>query len=301
MLSEFNNYFWPVLVASITILGIVGCYILLKLTGKKNNANDTNSTSGHIWDEDLEEKNNPLPRWWVGLFVITIIWGLIYLWLYPGIILTDGYLKWTQLKQYQNELDTADKKYAAMYRDYGQLDLDSFINNRKAIKIGKKIFLNNCSQCHGSDARGTTSFPNLTDHDWLYGGEIKDIKTTIINGRNGLMPPLGSIGTKNDLWDVAHYVKSLSGSKHHPMKAIRGKEKFGICASCHGLDGKGNQTIGAPNLTDQIWLHGESLEGIVHRITYGIKNEMPAWKDRLTPDQIHLVSLYTRMLSREDQ
>ncbi|MBT3827326.1 MAG: cytochrome-c oxidase, cbb3-type subunit III [Nitrosomonadales bacterium] len=300
MLGEFNNYFWPVLVASITIIGIIGCYVLLKLTGKKGPENDDNSTSGHVWDGDLEEENNPLPRWWVGLFVITIIWGLIYLALYPGLILTDGYLKWSQLGQYQDEVKDADKKFAAMYKDFGQMDLEQFINNRKAKKIGKKIFLNNCAQCHGSDARGTTSFPNLTDHDWLYGGKMIDIKSSITNGRNGVMPALASIGTKKDLWDIAHYVKSLSDSKHHPMKALRGKEKFGICASCHGADGKGNQSIGAPNLTDHIWLHGESFEGIVHRITYGINNEMPAWNDRLTPEQIHLVSLYTRMLSKDN-
>jgi cytochrome c oxidase cbb3-type subunit 3 len=300
MLSDFNHIFWPIIIASITILGIIGCYILLKITGKRELNVDSNTTSGHIWDEDIEEKNNPLPLWWVQLFIITMVFGLIYLYMYPGIILTDGYLGWSQVKQYEEEVDAANKKYADMYGYYGQMNTDEFMGDHKAIKIGKKIFLNNCAQCHGSDANGMTSFPNLTDRDWLYGGEIDNIKKSITQGRNGTMPAMiNIIGTKKDIQNVAHYVQSLSGAKHRPQLAIKGKEKFGVCAACHGTNGKGNQYIGAPNLTDDIWLHGKGIDEVIHRVTNGISNTMPSWHDKLTPEQIHIVSLYVWSLSSE--
>lgn len=296
MSNEFFNDFWPYFISIITVVSVLACYALLhanKTVEKKSKDN----TTGHVWDEDLKEMNNPLPRWWMGLFIITIIFGLIYLWLYPGLPVHKGSLNWDQASQYDEELQENNSQIATVYAKYKDTKHNELALNEEAMKIGQSLFLNNCAQCHGSDARGSIGFPNLTDHDWLYGGEINAIKTTIKNGRNGVMPPMGMIGNDKDIEAVAHYVISLSGGVYNPGLIANGRAKFGACAACHGADGKGNQQIGAPNLTDNIWLHGTGVSSVVRRIKEGKNNMMPAWSSRLSEEQIHILASYVWSLS----
>ena len=165
--------------------------------------------------------------------------------------------------------------------------------------IGERLFLNNCAACHGSDARGSKGFPNLTDHDWLWGGEHEQIKTSIAKGRMGNMPSMAAaVGGATEMRNVAHYVLSLSGSPHDEIAAQLGKPKFVVCAACHGPAGKGNPALGAPNLTDKTWLHGWGEQAIVAMITNGKQNQMPAHENRLTPEQIHVLGAYVWNLSQ---
>lgn len=297
-MSDFTSNFWPIFIGIISLLGIFGCALLLWLTSKVKVTGTHDNTSGHVWDEDLKEMNNPLPRWWVGLFAITIIFSLIYLVLYPGLGNYKGKLDWTQENQYKKEVDDANRALAPMYAKFAVMPIDALSKDTEARAIGERLFMNNCSQCHGSDARGSRGFPNLTDHDWLHGGSPEKIEETITGGRIGMMPPMAAaVGSQDDVKNVANYVLSLSGSMNEPGRAGLGKEKFAICAACHGPEGKGNQLIGAPNLTDNIWLHGAGEAAIIRRINEGKTNQMPAQSEKFTPAQIHVLAAYVWGLS----
>lgn len=300
-MSDFTSIFWPILITGITLLGIFGCALLLWLTSKiKITSVNGDNTSGHVWDEDLREMNNPLPRWWVWLFIITIIASLIYLIAYPGLGTYKGKLDWTQEKQYQQEMSDANKALTPLYAKYDAMSVEDLSNDIEARAIGERLFMNNCAQCHGSDARGSRGFPNLTDHDWLHGASPENIKETITNGRIGVMPSIAAaVGNEDDVKNVANYVLSLSGSMHHSGRAGLGKAKFAICAACHGPEGKGNSDIGAPNLTDSIWLHGAGEAAIIRMIHAGKTNQMPAQKEKFSPAQIHVLTAYTWGLSNK--
>jgi cytochrome c oxidase cbb3-type subunit 3 len=263
-------------------------------------------TTGHTWDEDLVEYNHPLPRWWIWLFYITIVFSLVYLLLYPGLGSYAGSFKWTSTGQYEEEVKSAEALYGPLYQKFASQDVRQLAADPEARAVGQKLFLNNCAQCHGSDAAGGRGFPNLTDRDWLYGGEPEAIEASIMNGRNGIMPALGpSLGQEGTL-DAANYVLSLSGAKHDAARAARGKQTFAaVCSACHGADGKGNQTLGAPNLTDNIWLHGGSEAAIVETITKGRgsnalnpgQSAMPAHKDSLGEAKVRILAAYVYSLS----
>jgi cytochrome c oxidase cbb3-type subunit 3 len=300
-MSDFNNNFWPIFIAVITLLGIFGCALLLWLTSKiKITSKDGDKTSGHVWDEDLREMNNPLPRWWVWLFVITIVYSLIYLVVYPGLGSYQGKFAWTQLKQFEQETDAANQTLKPLYAKFVDMPVAVLATNAEAKAIGERLFMNNCSQCHGSDARGSRGFPNLIDQDWIHGGSPEKIIETITNGRTGMMPPMAAIvGSADDVRNVANYVLSLSGSMYDSGRAGLGKAKFVGCAACHGADGKGNQDIGAPNLTDHIWLHGAGEAAIIKRINEGKINQMPAQAAKLTPEQIKVLAAYVWGLSNK--
>jgi cytochrome c oxidase cbb3-type subunit 3 len=296
-MSDFTSNFWSVFVASITIIGIVACLILLWISGKAKAMTATDNTTGHVWDGDLREMNNPLPRWWVWLFIITVVFALIYLVMYPGLGSNTGKLGWSQLGQYQTEMAKGEKEVAPLYARFAAMSVQDMAADPQAVGIGERLFLNNCAQCHGSDARGSKGFPNLSDGDWLWGGAPEQIKETITKGRNGMMPPMAAaVGTPDDVKNVAHYVLSLSNSPHDSLRASLGKAKFGACAACHGMDGKGNQALGAPNLTDDVWLHGWGENAIVAMINNGKVNQMPAQEGKLSEAQIHVLSAY--VLSR---
>ena len=300
-MSDFTSNFWPVFITAISLLGIFGCALLLWLTSKvKVISTNGDNTSGHVWDGDLQEMNNPLPRWWVWLFIITIIFALFYLAAYPGLGNYKGKLGWTQENQYQKEMADANKALAPLYAKFATMPVDKLSANPEAKAIGERLFMNNCSQCHGSDARGSRGFPNLTDHDWLHGGSPEKIQETITGGRIGMMPPMAAaVGNQEDVRNVANYVLSLSGSMYDSGRAGLGKEKFAICAACHGPEGKGNQDIGAPNLTDSVWLHGAGEAAIIRRITEGKTNQMPAQGEKFTPAQIHVLAAYVWGLSNK--
>jgi cytochrome c oxidase cbb3-type subunit 3 len=296
-MSDFFHNGWSIFIAVATIGGIVGCLVLLLLASKRKVLADDNTT-GHVWDEDLRELNNPLPRWWMGLFVLTIVFAGVYLAFYPGLGSYQGKLGWSQISQYEAEVEKAREQIEPIYAQFEAMDVEQLAANAQAMGIGERLFVNNCAQCHGSDARGSKGFPNLTDNDWLYGGSHEAIIETITNGRHGVMPPMAAaVGTSEDVRNVAHYVLSLSGSPHDSIAAQLGKAKFGVCAACHGADGKGNQALGAPNLTDKVWLHGWGEQAIISAITNGRDNQMPAHGDKLTAPQIRVLAAYVWGLS----
>jgi cytochrome c oxidase cbb3-type subunit III len=300
-MSDFNNNFWPIFIAAITLLGIFGCALLLWKTSKiKVISKNGDNTSGHVWDGDLREMNNPLPRWWVWLFILTIVYSLIYLVVYPGLGNFKGTFAWTQIKQFEQETDSANTALKPLYAKFETMPVAALSANPEAKAIGERLFMNNCSQCHGSDARGSRGFPNLTDHDWIHGGSPEKIQETITNGRIGMMPPMAAmVGSADDVKNVANYVLSLSGSMYDSGRAGLGKTKFAACAACHGSEGKGNQAIGAPNLSDNIWLHGAGEAAIIKRINEGKINKMPAQATLLTPEQIKVLAAYVWGLSNK--
>ena len=245
-MADFTSGFWSIYIIVLTVLGIAGCAILLWAQSKsKVNVGSEKNTTGHVWDEGLTELNNPMPRWWMWLFYITIVFSIVYLVLYPGLGSYAGKLGWKSTGAYQEELAKADAEYGPLFDKYLKQDIQAVAADPQAHAIGERLFLTYCAQCHGSDARGNKGFPNLTDNDWLYGGAPETIKTTILGGRNGMMPPMAAaLGSDKDVEAVAHYVLSLSDSTHDPIKAVFGKAKFGACAACHGADAHGKVVNG---------------------------------------------------------
>jgi cytochrome c oxidase cbb3-type subunit 3 len=300
-MSDFTSSFWPFFISAIVIGGIVFCLAVLFITSKSHDAAHTGESTGHVYDEDIVEMNNPMPRWWMWMFIITCVFGISYLFLYPGLGTYGGKLGWTQVKQYEQEVKESNDRIAPIYAKFTSMAPEDVAKDAKAMAIGERLFMNNCSQCHGSDAHGSRGFPNLTDKDWLYGGAPDTIKETITNGRHGMMPPMAAaVGSADDVKNVANYVLSLSGSDHDANRAALGKEKFAACAACHGAEGKGNQAIGAPNLSDDIWLHGAGEAAIIDRINNGKNNQMPAQGSRLTPEQIHVLASYVWRFSNTE-
>ena len=300
-MSDFDHGAWALFIASVTVLSLLACLGLLFIAARRKVMAGDNTT-GHIWDEDLRELNNPLPRWWMWLFVITVVFAAVYLAFYPGLGSAPGMLKWTSVGEYQAEQDEARAAMAPVYARYASMNADELAKDAQAMGIGQRLFLNTCAQCHGSDARGSKGFPNLTDNDWLGPHGLDDIKKTIVEGRTGMMPPMAAaVGGPEDMKNVAHYVLSLSGSAHNDIAAQLGKPKFSTCAACHGVDGKGNTALGAPNLTDKVWLHGWGEQAIVSMITAGKTNTMPAQGRLLTPEQVHVLAGYVLSLSQSQR
>lgn len=296
-MADFTGGFWSPYIVIATLLAVVFCLVILVANSKKPPATPDNTT-GHLWDGDLREANNPLPRWWVILFVLTIIFALAYLWLYPGLGARAGSLGWSTQAQHDAETRALNEQIAPIYKAFQARPVAELADDPQARAIGERLFLNNCAQCHGSDGKGAKGFPNLTDADWLYGNAPEAIIQTIAKGRNGIMPPMAAaVGSAQDVENLAHYVLSLSGGGDS-VKAQLGKPKFGVCAACHGARGEGNPALGAPNLSDRIWLHGSGLKAITHAINNGINNRMPLWEDKLTEGQIHVLASYVLSLSR---
>jgi cytochrome c oxidase cbb3-type subunit 3 len=296
-MSDFFNNGWSIYIAVATIIGLAACLALLMIAARRRVMADDNTT-GHVWDEDLRELNNPLPRWWMWLFIITVVFAGAYLLAYPGLGSAPGSLGWTSVAEHRDEQNKALAATAPLFASFAATPVPELARNVQAMAIGERLFANNCATCHGADARGSKGFPNLTDKDWLHGGTPEKIAETITNGRQGNMPPIAAaVGTPEDVRNVANYVLSLSGSPHNSIAASQGRAKFMVCAACHGVDGKGNQAIGAPNLTDDVWLHGWGEDAIVAIVTKGKTNVMPAHGARLTPQQIHVLTAYVWGLS----
>ena len=293
-MSNFFN--WWVIV--ITLVNIFACYWLIRWTMKKRpDEAETGSVTGHTWD-GLEEYNNPLPRWWLWLFYITIVFGLAYLVIFPGLGNFQGVGGWSSTGQYDKEIDVANAKYQPIFAAFAATPIAELSQDAKAMKAGERLFSNYCAQCHGSDARGTTGYPNLKDKDWLWGGQPEQIKASIMNGRNGVMPPMGAALGDEGVENVANYVQSLSGRDVDAASAAAGKEKYDLlCVACHGADGTGNPMLGGPNLTDNIWLHGASAGRIKTTIINGRTNKMPAHNEFLGNDKSHLLAAYIYGLS----
>jgi cytochrome c oxidase cbb3-type subunit 3 len=291
-------FHWWVIV--ITVINLLGCWWLIRFSAKSGPtvAEGGEDTTGHTWD-GLREFNNPLPRWWLWMFYITLVFAVIYLALYPGLGNFKGIYGWTQEQQYEAEVAKAEETYGPIFAKYASQDLAAVAADPEARQMGENLFLTYCSQCHGSDARGAPGFPNLADNDWLYGGDPQAIKMSILNGRNGVMPPFGAALGDQGVKEVAAYVVTLSGREADPQLAAAGKEKFGMCAACHGMDGTGNQALGAPNLTDNTWLYGGSMGVIEKSIREGRNGQMPAHDEFLGEEKVHLLAAYVYSLSQK--
>jgi len=301
-MSDFINDFWNLYVMLIVGGSLLACLVIL--ISQKSAVFTPGQVTGHVWDENLEEYNNPLPKWWSWLFYITVFFAIGYLILYPGFGRFQGILGWTSAGQHAAEEKKAQEVYGPIYAKYASMEVPAVAADKQAMEMGKRLYLTYCMQCHGADAKGAKGFPNLTDSDWMYGGEPEQLKATIAAGRNGVMPAYGgneaAIGGPEGAKDVVAYVLSLSGKGSDAEAAAKGKEKFEtVCAACHGADGKGMQAIGAPNLTDNVWLYGSSEKAITETITKGRANQMPAWNDFLGEAKVHLLSAYVYSLSHK--
>jgi len=320
--------FWNIWVWVLTLGSLVGGFLLLRMCLKNFAGVEEGESMGHTFD-GIEELNNPLPKWWSTFFLLTIIWAFGYIALY-GLGNWTGLLGWKSsnqgilnlaeskaktlenlqndsgvLVQYDREVAAADAKFGPIFEAYAARSIEDLATDDEALKVGQRLFIQNCAQCHGSDAHGTTGFPNLTDKDWLYGGTPEVIKETIMNGRiaSGMMAWEGALGGDQGVKEVAAYVISLSGRSVDPELAKAGKAKFAICAGCHGPDGQGSLALGmpmgAPNLTDNIWLYGGSQRAIESSIRNGRAGVMPPWKDILGEEKVHLISAYVYSLSQD--
>jgi len=278
---------------------MIACGILLTLTLKGQKYNEeTDQTTGHSFD-GIDELDNPMPKWWLWFFWSTIIFGVLYIGVY-GIGGWTGFSDWSSHGQWEREMAKAEEKYQPYYDKLNTMSVEELATDKDALATGQRLFASNCAVCHGSTATGALGFPNLTDSDWLYGGSSDAIKQTITNGRTGIMPVggLGGEKTASERSDIAAHVLSLSG-RVGAGDAAKGKALFASsCAACHGGDGKGNQLMGAPNLTDNIWLYGGSEKQIEFTIQHGRGGVMPAWNEILGEDKIHVLSGYVYSLSQ---
>jgi cytochrome c oxidase cbb3-type subunit 3 len=321
--------FWSIWVSVLTLGTLVGCFLLLRMCLKNFTDVEEGESMGHTFD-GIEELNNRLPKWWSTFFLITIIWGFGYLLLYPGLGNWEGLLGWKSsnqgilnieeskaktaeylkegsnvLVEYDREVHRADEKYGPIFKAYAARDIQDLASDKEALKVGQRLFLQNCSQCHGSDARGTTGFPDLADKDWLYGGTPEAIKHSIMHGRkaNGMMAWESALGGEAGVKEVTAYVLSLSGREVDTDVASKGKAKFAMCAACHGPDGQGSLAmgipLGAPNLTDNIWLYGGSPRAVEASIKNGRAGVMPAWSKILGEEKVHVISAYVYSLSQD--
>ncbi len=293
--------FWSWWIILITVLNVVGCWALLYWTRRMKGSVKDNETTGHVYD-GIEEYNNPLPKWWLNMFNICLIFSVGYLILYPGLGKFAGVLGWTQEGQHAQEVAEAKAIYAPLFAKYASTPIEELAKIKQATEMGKRIFVNTCFGCHGSDARGNPGYPNLTDNDWLYGGTPESIEKSILDGRHGIMPGFEAALDAEQLDGLVQYVGALSGNKVDPTKAEIGKALFEQqCFACHGKDGKGNTALGAPNLTDNIWLYGGSANAIAKTIREGRQGVMPAHKDILGRDKSHLVAAYVYSLSMQEK
>ncbi|WP_299495383.1 cytochrome-c oxidase, cbb3-type subunit III [uncultured Shewanella sp.] len=316
--------FWSLWVSILTTVVILGCIFLLRVCTKNTTGVKEGESMGHSFD-GIEELNNPLPKWWSYMFYITIVFSIIYLILYPGMGNYKGLFEWSSANQsirtleeskaaviqaakegrwvqYDQEVKHADEKFGPIFQAYADTPLEELVKNKEALKVGGRLFLQNCAMCHGSDARGSKGFPNLTDGSWLYGGDLATIKTTIMNGRNGMMPPKGGLPIEDsEIKGLAEYVVKLSGREHDAALAAQGQGSFMKgCFACHGMDGSGNKFMGAPNLTDNAWLYGGSRGAIEQTIKHGRTGVMPAWKDVLGEQKVHVITAYVYSLSHKE-
>jgi cytochrome c oxidase cbb3-type subunit 3 len=289
---------WSWFIGIVSLANIAGVYWLLKANSEAVIPKSEGADTGHVWDGDLMELNSPLPRWWYWLFVITVFWGLGYLIFYPGLGNFAGVIGWTQQKQHTEEVQAAKAVQAPRYARFAALSLPELAQDPDAMGEARSLFANGCAGCHGSDARGAPGFPNLTDNDWLYGGAPESLLATISGGRAGVMPgwqaALGDDGVK----EVVAYVQSLGGAGADPALAQAGAVRFAtFCVACHGPDARGNQALGAPNLTDDIWLFGGDAEALRVSIEVGRYNEMPAHEALLGPERVRLMAAYVLRLN----
>ena len=292
---------WSVFIVLVTLLNIFGCLWLLRWTSKPKAAGEKiggGADTGHVWDKDLREYNNPLPRWWLWLFYLTVAFGLIYLALYPGLGTFSGLKGWTQNGQYEQEKAAAEAKAAAYLAPFASMTIPQLAADPKAMSTARNLFQVNCAQCHGSDGGGARGFPNLTDANWQWGDDPDTVVQTITAGRMAVMPPWGAVLGAQGVDQAVAYVEKLSGQQSDATLAAAGQTLFETnCAACHGFDGKGNPILGAPNLTDDIWLYGGDAVTLHQTLENGRNGQMPAFGERLGPERVRLLAAYAIQLA----
>lgn len=282
------------------IIGTLGSLLVFFLILHLNKSvSKPGRTTGHSYD-GIEEYDNPLPAWWYWWFVLTILFAIGYLIYYPGLGNFQGLGGWSQVSQLEEARKAAEEKYGPIFEQYGDVPVEELKNVPEAMKMGRRMFVNNCAVCHGARARGSFGFPNLSDEEWLWGSSPDAIETTITNGRRGAMPSWGPVLGDAGVKAVAEYVLSLSGRSENEALAETGKQHFmNNCVACHGPQGKGNPALGAPNLTNDIWLYGGSRLRIEHVVRNGRNGEMPTFKNKLSDDKIHILAAYVKSLGDE--
>lgn len=301
-MADFVSDFWNWYVIILSVLSVAACWWIVLSQAKKGQFTGEVKSTGHVWDETLQEMDNPMPRWWLMMFYITLAFASVYLVLYPGLGNFQGLWGWSQANQYEREVQKAEERYGPIFNKFAGQDLAAVATDPEAQKIGKRLFSTYCTQCHGSDARGARGYPNLTDNDWLFGGEPETIKTSIMDGRNGMMPPWGEILGNEGVFNVTAYIESLNGRDVDTLVAAKGKEVFATtCAACHGADAKGITMMGAPDLTDKVWLHGGSNKRIMETIAKGRQGKMPPHGEFLGEAKVHLLAAYVYSLSLENK
>lgn len=292
---------WSIFVTTLSILNVLACGWLIWWSARQRpNEVADGEVFQDVWDGDLQERNNPMPRWWLILFFLTIGFAGVYFTLYPALGSFRGVLGWSKEGQWQREVVTAKQEYAPLYAAFAGRDVAALAQDPKAVALGRSLFATNCINCHGSDARGARGFPNLTDNDWLYGGTPDDLIATITRGRQGMMPALGVALGDQGVDEVVAYVLSLGGRPEPADRIAAGKARYLLCAGCHGPEGKGNQAVGAPNLTDDVWLYGGSPADIRRTVMDGRHGQMPPWA-WLGADRVRLLAAYVYSLSHGSQ
>ena len=296
--------FWNLWIIGLTLTNLaLVLWVLLanRKVAVSDQDEEENKTTGHVYD-GIEEYDNPLPRWWFIMFIVTFVYAGVYLLVYPGLGSWPGLFGWTSVKELRGHQQQADARYADTFGTYANTPIEELAQNPDAMKMGLRLFSNNCAVCHGADGGGNYGFPNLTDHDWLYGGTPEKIRETITLGRKGAMPAWGALMGETGVVNVSEYVLQISGQDHDAAKAELGAKLYNQnCVACHGVDGKGNQALGAPNLTDDIWLYGGEPQDIRATLRNGRNGVMPAQQELLKADRIHLLAAYVYSLSLEKE
>jgi len=292
---------WSAFIAILTIANILACLWLLWWTRKKRPVTQTSdghdATTGHTWDGDLTEFNKPLPKWWLNLFYLSIVFALGYLVVYPGLGAFAGTSGWSSTAQHDADAAAAESKLRVLFARFEGIAVAQLASNPEAVALGRSVFANNCTQCHGSDARGARGFPNLTDNDWIWGGDPDTVLASIVGGRQAAMPAWAAVLGEQGITEAATYVLSLSGQPVDAALAEAGKARYAtICIACHGPDGKGNQALGAPNLTDNIWLYGNDLATISEGLRKGRNGMMPAQEAIIGVDRARLAAAWVLAL-----
>lgn len=292
---------WSIFVVVLTIANILGCVWLLRWTSRPREAGEKiggGADTGHVWDKDLREYNNPLPKWWLWLFYITVAFGLLYLALYPGLGTFEGTAGWSQAKQYEEEKAAVEARAAELLAPFAAMTVPELAASAQAMSTAHNLFQNNCAQCHGSDGGGARGFPNLTNSDWQWGGNPDTIVQTIAGGRTAAMTPWGAVLGPEGVDQVVAYVRQLSGQEADAVLATGGATHFQtFCMACHGMDGKGNPMLGAPNLTDDVWLYGGDAATIEETVVGGRMGQMPAFQDMLGELRVRLLAAYVLRMS----
>lgn len=288
---------WIIVLTSSCIILVTWVLLANRRAAVHPGLDPDDKTTGHVYD-GIVEYNNPLPRWWFVMFILSIVFAAVYLVLYPGMGSWKGTLGWTSVGELQADQEAGKASYASSYDVYKNMPIPELAKNEEAMNMGFRLFANNCSVCHGADGGGNYGFPNLMDSDWLHGGSPEKILETITKGRIAAMPAWGPSLGEEKVLQVAEYVLKISGNEHDAAQAELGAKVFAEnCVACHGADAKGQYATGAPNLTDKTWLYEGTRENIRQTIRNGRNNQMPAQEHTLLPEKIHLLAAYVYHLS----